>query len=504
MQKKLNEDFIESFSEQFAAKISDDFFAAKSFINGQEILSISPSKQVNFFVIKLLFNNWQQESQRLESPFFDYTAPEVKEAMLQFMNVLSRHIWVGRKEFEVLLRDAVRDTLFLIMAPNVYMEIEMDRRGTEALTEKTAKNILKYLKISKDQFSAYLLNNVGLDRDEIEIDDEIISEDQLFTEIAHLNEVFPITIQLLEEGEEEELESASEHEEEAILNVEAEDVFKPTVVKASESRKKVVEEKPTPVVVEAEIEASEPEDRPVEEENLAESKRNQPDDESPEMDEAVTPENETAIEESKAEEQTPEESATPKKEEKVEEDERKEPDADSQVSETIEEEAQENEEEEVEISIEVEEETVITSKWDVRATSENMNDDEEDESSDSDKPEEVITNIDPDDEDEDDDEDTLNAKFEDPTSPTSIAEAHENQVDSMMNAISLNQRFMFINELFDGDPEIFKESVTMVDDCASFDESVEKLVQNYARDFHWDMNSEEVKELLKIIFRRFR
>ena len=87
MQKKLNEDFIEKYSEQFAAKISEDFFASHSHIRGQEILNISPSKQVNFFVIKLLFNNWQQESQRLESPFFNYRSPEVKDALLQFMNV---------------------------------------------------------------------------------------------------------------------------------------------------------------------------------------------------------------------------------------------------------------------------------------------------------------------------------------------------------------------------------------------------------------------------------
>jgi hypothetical protein len=30
------------------------------------------------------------------------------------------------------------------------------------------------------------------------------------------------------------------------------------------------------------------------------------------------------------------------------------------------------------------------------------------------------------------------------------------------------------------------------------------LVQNYAKEYFWDMNSDEVKELLKVIFRRFR
>jgi hypothetical protein len=489
MQKKLNEDFIESFSEQFAAKISDDFFASNTFINGQEILNITPSKQVNFFIIKLLFNNWQLESQRLESPFFDYTAPEVKEAMLQFMNVLSRHIRVGRKEFEILVQDAVRDTLFLIMAPNVYMEIEMDRRGTEELTEKTAKNILKYLKISKDQFSDYLLDNVGLDRDEIDIHDTIISEQQLLDEIALLNEVVPITLKLLEEGEEDEIgfeNNVEEEDEDSLLNVEPEDVFKapiemetPKVEQSDESesteKKEVEEEK---------IETPESDPIPSKEES---EELKDPEESSLEMDETDAPEEESPVLET-PEAEEPEKAI-----------------AEEPVVESIPEE--ENESEDLEPEDEEEEpekeETRVTSKWDVRATSDNI-EDEEAESTGNNEPKEVITNIDPDDEEDEDEDDTLNAKFEDPTSPASIAEAHENQVDSMMNAISLNQRFMFINELFDGDPEIFKESIDMVDGCSSFDESVEKLVQNYARDFHWDMNSEEVKELLKIIFRRFR
>jgi hypothetical protein len=30
------------------------------------------------------------------------------------------------------------------------------------------------------------------------------------------------------------------------------------------------------------------------------------------------------------------------------------------------------------------------------------------------------------------------------------------------------------------------------------------IVQSYAQDLSWDMNSEEVKELLKVVFRKFR
>ena len=85
-----------------------------------------------------------------------------------------------------------------------------------------------------------------------------------------------------------------------------------------------------------------------------------------------------------------------------------------------------------------------------------------------------------------------------------ISESHAEQVDNMMSAISVNHRYMFINELFDGEADIFTEAIGKIEKCSSFDDSVEILVQNYAKDYHWDMNSDEVKELLKIIFRRFR
>lgn len=399
MQKNLNEDFIEDYSEQFASKVSNEFFKNKTHISGQEILTITPSKQVNFFIIKLLFNNWQEESQRLESPFFDYSANDVKEAMVQFMNVLSRHIKVGQKEFEVLLLDAVRDTLFLIMAPNVYMEIEIDRKGTETLTEKSARNVTKYIRIAKDALSENIMTFVGSDRDEIQLDESIITPEILENEISLLNKVLPLTLKKLEEGD----------EEEDILKVETDDVF----VERKSSQPEVEAVTEVPKTTETPVEAEIPETIPEGEESTP-----------------VAPE------------QEPEQDETP------------------QIKEI--------------------QEPIDTPP----------------------EKQEIITNLDPDDEDEDDEDAILNSKFEDPM-VGSIAESHE-KTDSMLNAISLNHRYMFINELFDGEADLFAEAIERVDAATSFDSAVEMLVQNYAKEFHWDMNSDEVKELLKIIFRRFR
>ncbi|MCP4460229.1 MAG: hypothetical protein GY816_19730 [Cytophagales bacterium] len=450
MQKKLNEDFIEKYSEQFAAKISEEFYASHSHISGQEILNITPSKQVNFFIIKLLFNNWQQESTRLESPFFNYGAIEVKEALLQFMNVLSRFIRVERKEFEALLQDAVRDTLFLIMAPNVYIEIEFDRKGVESLTDKLAKNILKYIRIAKPDFTSYFDSNVGLDKDDLEIDESVITNALLEEEISKLNKVLPLTLKKLEEGEDEDAVDD-------LLIVEADVLAAPTVARSSDSKAKSSEDPQEDPQISTEEISSETD--PVEESNVSvEEEQKTPPDIAEEQD-TTGPEDEvveeTSVEESESEE--PEE---------------------KEISEKAE-------------PIVVEERTEID-----RGLTEPPPSPPSDES--------IITNMAPDEENDEDDDNTLNDKFEDPLAVPTIAESHESQADSMMTAISVNHRYMFINELFDGEADLFTVAIKKVEDSSSFDESVEILVQNYAKEYHWDMNSDEVKELLKIIFRRFR
>jgi hypothetical protein len=106
---------------------------------------------------------------------------------------------------------------------------------------------------------------------------------------------------------------------------------------------------------------------------------------------------------------------------------------------------------------------------------------------------------------EDDDEDMkiLNDKFE--VGAKTLADLHEEKkIDSIMEAISINHRYMFLQELFDGDNDQFQKAIEKIENSESFDSAVEMLVQDYSKDYFWDMNSEEVKEFLKVVFRYFR
>ena len=86
-------------------------------ISGKEILNFCPHKQVNSFVLFQIFQEWESHLKKINHPYFDFNAPEVKEAMKPFTNVLSNHIRVPRADFHKMLKQAVYNTLKLILNP---------------------------------------------------------------------------------------------------------------------------------------------------------------------------------------------------------------------------------------------------------------------------------------------------------------------------------------------------------------------------------------------------
>ena len=99
---------------------------------------------------------------------------------------------------------------------------------------------------------------------------------------------------------------------------------------------------------------------------------------------------------------------------------------------------------------------------------------------------------------------TVNDQFE--KKEETVAEHLESskKEGSLLEMISVNHRYMFIQELFNNDKNEFENALFELEEFGSFDESVEFLVQGYAKHNEWNMQSDEVKELLKVLFRRFR
>ena len=155
MTAQINGNYLEKYAISYAELVCDQFFSNRQFITGQEIIQLTPSTQVNFFIIKRLFELWQEELAKLKSsPYFDYRDIAVHEALTQFMNVLSRRIKVERIHLAGILQDAVQDAIQVATDPLNFFQNE--------LAKAPAGKINEYLKENKKYFKWNEMLVIGL------------------------------------------------------------------------------------------------------------------------------------------------------------------------------------------------------------------------------------------------------------------------------------------------------------------------------------------------------
>ncbi|QDH78795.1 hypothetical protein FKX85_06995 [Echinicola soli] len=147
MNDKINLNYLENYAHDISEKICSEYFGTKKYMSGQEIIQLTPSSQVNFMVIKTLFEKWNEEMEKMKSnPYFDYKDIAVSEALKEFMNVLSRAIKIEHTHFLPLLEVAVIDTVLLALDPMVYFwgEIEKCKGDSPHGHLKASKKYIKW------------------------------------------------------------------------------------------------------------------------------------------------------------------------------------------------------------------------------------------------------------------------------------------------------------------------------------------------------------------------
>ncbi|HEY4651377.1 MAG TPA: hypothetical protein VIG72_08180, partial [Pontibacter sp.] len=201
MEDKYNQLHLERYSKELANVLCDRHFASHDTINGPQLLHFVPVKQVNLFVIKELLLKWHQEMAHLRSPYFDFENEDVKEALLHFMNVLSRKIKMKRDAFEPLLQKAIYDTFLVVLAPAATLEEKFLRIQEEITLPKLQEN-LKYVDINKALFAGFIETLSSSSRDR----EYIISRFKLYlnahqgertnleTIVAQFNSLLPLSV----------------------------------------------------------------------------------------------------------------------------------------------------------------------------------------------------------------------------------------------------------------------------------------------------------------------
>lgn len=147
----------EQYGRQLASHLCDQYFAtdATAALDGPGILGFTPVRQINLLVVRQLLHQWQAEVSRLRSPYFDFEAPAVQAALVDFQNVLSRYIKVGRRVFEPILSNAVTGTLRLAADPaSAYEQFFLAQQPS--ITSTQLREGLRYLDINKAFFTGFL------------------------------------------------------------------------------------------------------------------------------------------------------------------------------------------------------------------------------------------------------------------------------------------------------------------------------------------------------------
>jgi hypothetical protein len=96
----------------------------------------------------------------------------------------------------------------------------------------------------------------------------------------------------------------------------------------------------------------------------------------------------------------------------------------------------------------------------------------------------------------------LNEKLAVKPSNNSIAEAQP-KIESLRGAISINQRFSFINELFNGENMEYHTAIEHLDSLPNAEAARRYVNEDLAQRYQWVRKEEHVNKLLRLIDRKF-
>ena len=102
--QKLNQ-LVDDITAKLLQSAQDRF--ENGAIDGAGITEFCHHSQVNQFILFRIYQDWH--------PYFDYSANEVKDGLRRFLNLLSGHILVKQADFEPLVRQAVYNSIKLIL-----------------------------------------------------------------------------------------------------------------------------------------------------------------------------------------------------------------------------------------------------------------------------------------------------------------------------------------------------------------------------------------------------
>ena len=183
MDEKISLEAITRYADEYADKVLDRFFSSREKVTGNEIRELCNIQQVNLFVIRELFKSWKEDTKKLQSPYFDYETPEVKEALESLMKLLSQNISISRAHFAPLLKKAVGQVLLVVFDPYDFYSMVLTGKDNK-LDVARFKEEIKYLKVNKAPLENVLMKLEEQGVTEISGSEAFIILDQILEEVS--------------------------------------------------------------------------------------------------------------------------------------------------------------------------------------------------------------------------------------------------------------------------------------------------------------------------------
>ncbi len=443
MSNKFNANALTEYSKSYARRIATDFYQHHATINGEQILSLTPISQINLLVISGLSDKWKADAEKFRSHYFDFAHTEVQEALQHFMNVVSQHISVRREHLEPLLTDATRRTIIMIFDTRTYFDEILRDQPEFMLTAAALKQITRFTKINHF-IPAYITQRLK-DKPFVYANQAIGYLDDVLAQRGHEVEHYDKYVTLFSEKLPMDVSALlRSHVPDSIPNAPARSFFD-TITEPAVPPAPLVPAEATPDSV---TPAVPPQPDPAALVHTAEQ--------------GVRDALEEISEHPKPESADGSASGGP-----------------MFLNGTS------GPEPVAPVSQPSQMPTGAISQPTLPATDQPL----------------VATET----------AVTLNDALRETTSAelpdgqaTTIAETfHRASIESVARSISLNQKFRFINQLFNGNASAYNQAVEEIDTLSSYGQALDLISDRYALQYLWDMNSDEVSELVEILKRRF-
>ncbi len=99
---------------------------------------------------------------------------------------------------------------------------------------------------------------------------------------------------------------------------------------------------------------------------------------------------------------------------------------------------------------------------------------------------------------------SINDKFSGHAEKQTLADKlGQSPIEDLNKAIGLNQKFLFMNDLFEGENDKYKDALTTINNFATYMEADEYINNSLKHQFDWDEESVSVQKFINLVKRRF-